>query len=216
MEAGYDTHEAFTRSFRAMFDASPTEFRESRRLTAAAGAASAVHFDPEGRVASFTSPSLEHDMNVTIEDIQPMRVAFIRHNGPYNECGPAWQKLFAWAFPQGLVGPASTILGVCHDDPEVTPPERIRYDVCITAPESVKPSGEIGAQDVGGGPYAVYRHTGPYEELGDVYLKLCGQWLPHSGRELRSAPTIEFYRNSPMDTPPEKLITDVCLPLEPV
>ena len=57
------------------------------------------------------------------------------------------------------------------------------------------------------------RHEGPYQKLGETYRGVCGQWLPTSGEEARSAPALEYYRNSPMDTPPEKLLTDVCMPL---
>jgi AraC family transcriptional regulator len=42
-----------------------------------------------------------------------------------------------------------------------------------------------------------------------------GQWLPRSGRELRSAPGFEVYFNDPNSTAPEDLVTDIHLPLEP-
>ena len=105
-------------------------------------------------------------------------------------------------------------LGICHDDPEVTPAEKVRYDACLAVNDRVQPEGDIGVQEIGGGEYAVTMHRGPYEELGETYATLCGQWAPQSGRELR-APSLEFYRNSPMNTAPEDLVTDVYMPLEP-
>jgi AraC family transcriptional regulator len=32
LDAGYETHESFTRAFQAMFDDAPSEFRKSRRV----------------------------------------------------------------------------------------------------------------------------------------------------------------------------------------
>jgi AraC family transcriptional regulator len=37
--------------------------------------------------------------------------------------------------------------------------------------------------------------------------------LPGSGREVLSAPSLEMYRNSPTNTRPEDLLTDIYLPL---
>jgi AraC family transcriptional regulator len=106
-------------------------------------------------------------------------------------------------------------LGLCHDDPEVTPPEKIRYDVCLVVDESFEPQGEIGVQVIAGGDYAVTTHQGPYETLNETYGKLCGQWIPRNGRTLRSAPCYEVYLNDPEGTEPEELLTDIYMPLEP-
>ena len=51
--------------------------------------------------------------------------------------------------------------------------------------------------------------------LGKTYANLLGQWLPRSGRELRSEPSLEFYLNAPESTDPQELITDIYAPLDP-
>ena len=106
-------------------------------------------------------------------------------------------------------------LGISHDDPDVTPADKIRYDACISVDESFQPEGEVGVQGIEGGEYAVVTHRGPYEKLSETYAWICGKWLPGSGRELRPTPGFELYRNSPQDTAPEDLVTDIHLPLEP-
>ena len=57
--------------------------------------------------------------------------------------------------------------------------------------------------------------VGIHRPVVTMYAALCGQWLPSSGRRERSAPCFEVYKNSPQDTPPEDLVTDIYLPLEP-
>jgi len=133
--------------------------------------------------------------------------------GPYGEVGEAWQKLYSWAGRNGLLGPAAEILGVVHDDPEITPPERLRYDAAIVVNDRVRPSGEAGIQELPAGEYAVALHKGTYMLLGNTYARLCGEWLPASGREARSSPAFEIYRNMPHNTPPDELITEIYIPL---
>lgn len=153
-------------------------------------------------------------MDVTIKKVEPMRVAFVRHIGPYNECGEAWDKLCPRLGKEGLLGPGAEYIGLCHDDPDVTPPERLRYDACVIVAEDYVPQGEIGVQTISGGEYAVTTHFGPYDSLGETYARLMGQWVPRSGRELRSAPGLEFYLSDPENTDPQDCVTDIYAPLQ--
>jgi AraC family transcriptional regulator len=215
-EAGYETLEAFTRKFRATFGLSPTEFRQKHRLVPFPDVPSQVHFDPDGRIETFEpmKPGARK-MDVRVEQIEPQRVAFMRHIGPYHGVGETWGKLCAWAGRRNLFGPNTKAIGVCYDDPEFTPPEKIRYDACFVVDESVQPEGEVGVQTLEGGEYAVLTHNGPYEKLAETYMRFCGEWLATSGRELKSAPSLEVYLNSPQDTAPEELVTLIHMPLEP-
>ena len=214
-DAGYETHESFTRAFRAMFGVSPSEFRENHRPLDWPAAPSDVHFAADGRLARFQGPPAgTPPLEVRIDRLEPMRVAFIRHAGPYAEVGATWGRLMGWAWPRGLCGPQTRMLGICHDDPEITPPEKLRYDAAITIVTPIEPQGEVGVQELQGGEYAVAMHRGPYERLGETYAQVCGQWLPSCGRELRSAPALEAYLNSPQMCAPADLLTRVCVPLE--
>lgn len=215
--AGYETHEAFTRAFRSMFGQSPSQFRLDRGGPALAKAPSGVHYDPSRDPKDFHTPSEGEDrMKVEIKKVEPMRVAFMRHVGPYEGCKSTWEKFMTWAGPQGLIRPGTVFLGVCHDDPEVTPAEKIRYDACITVGDDFEPVGEVGVQVIAGGDYAMTTHYGPYMKLGETYARMCGQWAPRSGRELRMSPCFEIYLNDTGNTDPEDLLTDVYIPLEPL
>lgn len=155
-------------------------------------------------------------MDVEIRRIEPIRVAFVRHVGPYNEVGEAWEKLCTHLGAAGLLAGETRFIGVCYDNPEVTPPEKIRYDACVSVDDDFAAEGDIGVQTLAGGEYAVTAHIGPYDQLGKTYAKLFGQWLPQSGRDPRPVPSLEFYLNNPESTDPEDLLTDIHARLEPI
>lgn len=215
-EAGYETHEAFTRAFHALFGCSPTQFREQQAVETWPPSPSNIHYDPTGGGPREFTPHHSGGirMDACLKQMDALRVAFVRHIGPYHEVGPTWEKLCKWAGRRWLFGRKTVLLGLCHDDPQVTPPERIRYDACIVVSEKVQAEGEVGIQVIPAGEYAMTVHHGPYSDLAQTYAQLCGEWIPQQGHELRSAPSLEIYQNDPNKTPPEKLLTEVYVPVE--
>ncbi|MCZ6794322.1 MAG: AraC family transcriptional regulator [Planctomycetota bacterium] len=216
-EAGYESHEAFSRAFKGMSGESPSSFRARRRSVPLPPVPSGVHFRPDGDLSSeeIDWPATgQPSMQVTVKPLTPMRVAFLRHVGPYSQCGETWDELLPRLGAAGWLGAGTTFLGLCHDDPEVTPSGKLRYDACVTVGDEFEPDGDVGAQTVTGGDYAVATHSGPYDDLGNTYASLFGQWMPASGREPRSAPCLEVYLNDPGSTEPEDLLTEVHVPLE--
>lgn len=214
-DAGYETVESFSRAFKKMFGCPPSKYPEQHWENLYKKIPDSVHYLPDNARSGLTIQSdWETDMKVRIENVEPMRVAFIRHTGPYIECKQAWDKLCAWGGAKGIFLKSFKCIGICHDDPQVTPPEKIRYDACFTVDDTIKAEGEVGIQTLGGDKYAVCLHTGPYEKLEATYAELMGKWLPQSGEELGEALNFELYLNSPDETPPEELQTEIYLPLK--
>ena len=123
------------------------------------------------------------------------------------------KHLMMWAGMRGLLGPGMKMIGIVHDDPEVTPPEKVRYDAAVVVTRPVEAKGDFGVMELPGGTYAVFTHHGSYDGLSKTYQKIYGGWLPASGRQLRDTPAFEEYLNSPRDTRPEGLVTLIHLPV---
>ena len=153
-------------------------------------------------------------MDVTIVEEKKVRVAFVRHTGPYDQCGTAWDTLCTRLGVEGRLGGGPRFIGLSYDDPEVTPPEAIRYDACVEVDEDFEPWGPVGVQVLPGGRFARTTHHGPYDELNRTYVALIGGWLPSSGHRYAHQPSREIYLNDPDSTDPADLVTDIYLPLE--
>jgi AraC family transcriptional regulator len=189
LEAGFETHESFTRAFADMFGVPPSAYR--------------IHPPENG-----DAPPVE------IKELPPLRLVFLRRVGPYNQVGSAWGRLMSWAGMRGLLGPNMKLIGIVHDDPDVTPPDKVRYDAAGTVDRPVQPEGEFGVLEFPAGTYAVVTHKGPYDGLAKVYQRIYGGWLPKSGYQLRDVPAFEQYLNSPMNAKPEDLLTLIHLPVD--
>ena len=214
--AGYETHEAFTRAFRARYAASPTEFRQRAvtegcsRTQIQLAARCGVHYLTSASFVPFLEGSL---VNVTITSFDALRVAAVRHVGPYHTISEAFGRLGRIAGP--LFGtPGATMIALYHDDPDSTPADQLRSDAGVTVPEGTPlPEGVVEIR-IPASRYAQYVHEGPYATLGDSWSRLLGHWLPASGHRLADRPSFEIYRNNPMTTPPEQLRTEIYAPLE--
>lgn len=220
-EAGYETHESFTRAFGEHYAMAPSAFRQraSEARAACAGplelelaTRSGLHFPRGDSPLRFSKGNIV--MHVEMKDLPELRVAAVRHIGPYNRISEAFQRLGEIAGRAGLIRhPGTEMLALYHDDPDATPADQLRSDAALTVPnDAVLPSGVTEIR-IAAGRYACMVHVGPYTGLGDAWERFMGTWLPESGHRLASGPSFEIYRNTPMDTPPEKLRTEMYLPI---
>jgi AraC family transcriptional regulator len=137
-------------------------------------------------------------MRVKIAELPPIRVAFLHHIGLPERAAWKFERLFAWAEAKGLSAPGTTAIGVCHDDPELTPSETLHSEACVTVSPQARTEGEIRVRDIPGGIYAVVTHTGPRAELREAYRRLLTRQLPATGwRPDGRRACFEIYRDGP-------------------
>lgn len=205
-KSGYKTVESFSRAFRNHFGQNPSQFRKEQK----AGSSNCISGENIKKIISKGVDMTELKFVKRKEE----KIAFVRHTGPYSECGSSWEKLCRWAGSLGFLDADTKFIGICHDDPAVTEPSKIRYDAAMSLKCEVAPSKEVAFSTIPAGIYASYIHTGPFENLYKSYNHLCGELIPASGKEIKNAPSIEVYLNDPEKTPPEELKVEILIPIE--
>jgi AraC family transcriptional regulator len=197
--AGYDSQASFTRAFSAAFGLPPATYREV------------------GSHSVFKAPTHQGVLtmyDVGIETISPKTLIAVEHRGPYMNIGKSFDLLFTTLAQRGLIRPDLPMVGVYLDDPTSVPESELRAQACVAVNEPVAADAPLVSTQVRGGDHAVLKYKGPYGDMHAAYSWLYGQWLPSSGREAADAPVFEDYLNSPRDTPPTELRTDIYLPLK--
>lgn len=197
--SGFSGVDAFTRAFRQAYGMPPAQYRRE---------GSHRQFDPR--------PGRESNLmyKIEIKPLASLRAATLSHVGPYMEIGRCFEKLFGTLAARGLMRPDLRIMGIFYDDPAATPESELRSRAAAISTANMPIAEPLEAVTILGGDYAVLRHKGPYADMKPAYEWLYGTWLPKSGREPGDAPCLEEYLNSPRDTPPAELLSDIYLPLK--
>ncbi len=212
LEAGFESSETFSRAFKKRFHLSPSAFRDNTRTMFIPGNTDTIHYTPQPDIKNFRLDNAANDGKVEIRTRPETHLAFIRHIGSYFSVTKAWEKLCGWGFENGLLSTETEFLGLCYDDPDITPQEKIRYDACFSISHEIETPSGIGTQILPGGKFAVTTHYGPYEELHSAYKDLYGKWLPGSAYQPRDVvPSFEKYIKAPPDVPSKEAVTELWL-----
>lgn len=154
-------------------------------------------------------------MQVKLVKFNETRVAAYEHRGAPELVNDSVRQFIAWRKQSSLSPVAnSRTFGIAYDDPNTTPAEDFRFDIC-GAVEAAIPSNPQGVINkvIPGGRCAVVRLHGPHNRIDESAYFLYRDWLPRSGEELRDFPLFFHYLNLLSETPEHKLVTDVYLPL---
>ena len=114
------------------------------------------------------------ETNIAVKEMPAMDLIYCRHVGQFDQIGGAYEKLFKWAGPRGLLRfPETKTLTVYHDDPKVVDIEKLRQSACITVNEDARPDGEFGKMHLPGGQYAVGSFKVKPHQFGEAWDAVC-------------------------------------------
>ena len=151
--------------------------------------------------------------DVDIRDTQPMRLAALKHKGAYTEIGATFDQLSALLSAQNLWPQTRGLAGVYFDEPTGTPADELESCAAVVVGEDFALPEGLTELRLPAGRHAVLTVEGPYSGLQAGYDHLYGQWFPNSGEEPDNAPPFELYLNTPADTQPANLRTEIHAPL---
>lgn len=155
-------------------------------------------------------------MDIELKTLPSTRVAYMRHVGPYGDTGIArlWQRFGAWCGRLGLVSPQLAIYGIGHDNPDVTAPNKCRYDACVSVEAGFQPQGEVGVQTLAGGLNACVRFVGTSSQIHAAWMKVFADLLPDSNHQVDDRLCVEWYdRGAEVDPKTGVFTCLLCLPV---
>ena len=203
-KVGYENPSSFNKAFKKRFEVSPAELRKNNE----------IFIKRESSKIKFNAMENLKSLEPKLKTIKNKKVVYARALGNYNTSAEkAWKTVGDFVKRKKLFGFKTEFIGISHDDPNVTEAEKLRYDACISISKELEPEGEIGVQEIKGGKFAIFTHKGSYDKLINSYDYIFGKWLPGSGNELRSVCGFEKYLNSPENSKPEKLKTEIYVPI---
>jgi AraC family transcriptional regulator len=104
-----------------------------------------------------------------------------------NDYSQVWENIWNFIKEKRLFGSNQECLGVAYNDPDNKEDYKCRYDCCASRSKEIKPEGEIGAKNIEGGRYEVFKLSGSFDNIGSVYDAIFKTWLPESNFNLREA-----------------------------
>ncbi len=210
---GFEAPASLNKAFRALYDTTPTNYRLTNREY--------IMKTPERNTKiELKAPK--------IVELEPRQAIVVSLTGDYAslDFGAAFARLWAEVKAQKLFTAGIDHIAVYHDDPKSTDPAKLRTDVCLTVHKPAVAQNGVEVKTLPGGKYAVFTRIGPYDEVGAFYDAIYGEWVPANcdcddctcGNDctcsLRDEPVFEKYCNDPQTTAPEKLKTEIYIPLK--
>lgn len=203
LEAGFENPESFSRAFKKCFGQTPSQFRKQPA------------WQPWNACMQLPQRERSRPMDVKIVEVKETLLAVLEHRGAPELINDSVLRFIDWRKSSGLSPIArSRTFGMVYSDPETTPPEDFRFDICgeVERPVPPNPQGVINKK-LPAGRCAMVSHYGSTDRIGDSAWYLYRDWLPQSGEELRDFPLFFHYRRKMPDVAEHDQITDVYLPL---
>jgi AraC family transcriptional regulator len=211
LDAGYKTPTGFLKAFKLRFGTTPTNYKRSAKT----------------QRNKYKDIQMETPKIVTREEAY---VVFTRELGDYTKSSHvAWTRLtesmnglselFQERPPKtelNLGIRSAEAIGICHDDPEVTKEENLRYDASLAwGKVEVETLADYGfeTKTISGGKYAKVLYKGNYKKAEENWYGLY-VWIEKNGYEFRDEPAFEKYLNMPGEVEDDEILTEIYVPVK--
>ena len=197
--AGYATSQAYARAIRAVAGTSASEARASDDTLTAVAARLAL---ASGVAAA--------PLAIEIVSAAPLRLHVLRNVGAYAELNTGYERLFERVFATPPMTALCGVHGLFDDDPQSVASDRFRFTCGVEIADAVVSS--LPSVEVAAGGFLRARHVGDYETLLDAIDGVTATAVA-AGLEFDDRPVRVHYIDTPDDAPPERLRSDIYLPL---
>ena len=182
LDAGYGSHEAFTRAFRDQFGLTPDRVR-GRRTTEHLSLMEPIKMDDTPRT-DLQPPRLQTG--------RPLLIAGLEERCTWEDGAgiPAlWQRFHPYfGHVPGQVG--ATAYGVCCNSDDAG---GFDYIAAVEVADFASLPGNFARLRISAQKYAVFRHDEHVSSVRGSFTAIFNDWLPSSGHQVADAPNFERY-----------------------
>ena len=196
LEVGFESLQAFTKSFKKQFHLAPTDARKNKKTIF-------EDFIKTAQQDAVLEPTLVYLPHLTVY-FQSIKTDDYRNEDIEN----LWETMDTLhIMPQN-----TRFYGIIVDQPLITVTSHCRYEAAI----DLKPKdNRFSEKTIFGGRYAQYIHRGDYTDIENTYRHIYKNWLLNSRLEFANSPIIEYYRVHEVHTENvEDFITEILIPLK--
>lgn len=194
IDCGFSSASTLSRLFSQYFGISPSAYRRGDQIKN-----SKIRkelFDGSQYTCTTPEEDLTHQFPVSVKQFPERRIAYIRVTDAFREgiVLKEFGNLVDWAKRVNLFE-SETIFGMSMDDPDVTPRDKYRYEVCITIPKQFKmeDDGWIRTTTLPKCKYAVTAVSGDFNLVVSGTNYLFDHWLINSDYECEPLHGLEVF-----------------------
>ena len=215
MECGFSSAATLSRLFKQYFEVSPSEYRKGGKIK---NSKIRKELYPVTQYhCNMTEEELRNKFPVEIRQLPERRIAYIRVMDAFREgvVLNVFADMVKWAKKMNLFD-SETIFGMSMDDPEVTPKEKYRYEVCITIPKKfeIEPDGFIETMTLPKCKYAVTAVSGDLDLVGAAINYLFDIWLINSLYECETQHGLEIFLDKENICNWDHFDLELCIPVK--
>jgi AraC family transcriptional regulator len=204
---GYESHQAFSRSFNQAFGLTPSAFRQTPNWHSWH-----QYYDNVAQLRMKTVTKT-HQYTIDIIDFPETPLAVLEHRGTPALLSHSIQRFIAWRKSMGLPPSRSKTFNLVYDDPRAVNGEEYRFDLACEYRGDLLDDSGIVAKAIPAGKCARLRHVGSDDTLSQPIEYLYADWLESHDWTLRDFPLF-FERVSFFPEVSEyEMITDIYLPI---
>ncbi|KGY14344.1 AraC family transcriptional regulator [Vibrio tubiashii] len=203
LEYGFSSSQSLAKAFQQHYGVTPSAFRDCENYqqfselsrNSKIGHTLRKNGNAHATSDSYTGSELTTWSNkMETQKFAATKLAYVRVTGPY---GVGYEepsgRLYQWAGMKGLA--ENTCIFIYHDNPEITPSDKCRTDICIMVPDDTEVINGIELQDFPGGEYAVMRQmiteNSQYAQAWDDLMNKTIE----AGLECDDRPCFELYHS---------------------
>ncbi len=149
--------------------------------------------------------------------LRPTPVLHFGVTGSYEESAQqAWDRMLGWFGTHRLGLDQPRGFGIFREDETSAESQVYRYDACLELKPglSADPSNGIVRRVTLHGAYALARIKGGHQQMAEKFRRIREQWAQSEAIVIDpERPYMEIYLNDPATTPPDDLLTQLCVPV---